>query len=45
MKLFKLIFSLRFRQVFEWIFPQEEEAMRASRLMSEEKYAGKMAED
>ena len=45
MKLSKLIFSLRFRQVSGWIFLHEEGAMRASRLMSEGKYAGKMAED
>ena len=30
MKLFKLIFLLRFRHVFEWIFIHEEGAMRAS---------------
>ena len=30
MKLFKLIFLLRFRQVFERIFLHEEGAMRAS---------------
>ena len=30
MKLFRLIFLLRFRQVFEWIFLHEEGAMRAS---------------
>ena len=30
MKLFRLIFLLRFRQVLEWIFLHEEGAMRAS---------------
>ena len=30
MKLFRLIFLLRIRQVFEWIFLHEEGTMRAS---------------